>query len=63
MIIQEIVNINNRQLRHTYSSEAKYIKQVETDVVYDEAYDVLSRYFTYIETDTPIGQDLEKNFN
>ena len=61
MIIQEIVTINNRQLRHTYSSDAKYIKQIESDVIYDEAYDMLERNFNYIETDTPIEKFLDEN--
>ena len=61
MIIQEIITINNHQLRHTYSSDAKYIKQIETDVIYDEAYDILERNFNYIETDTPIETILDEN--
>lgn len=54
MIIQETVVINNKQFTHTYSSDLKYIKQVETDAIYNEAYDVPQRNFTYIETDTPL---------
>jgi len=61
MIIQEIITINNHQLRHTYSSDAKYIKQIETDVIYDEAYDILERNFNYIETDTPIETISDEN--
>ena len=51
MIIQELVTNNNKVLRHTYSSENKYIKQVETDAIYDEAFDSLKRDYHYIETD------------
>jgi len=57
MIIQEIVIINNRKLKRTYSSDLKYIKQVETGAILDEAYDVLTRNFTYIETDVPLSED------
>ena len=56
MIIQEIVNINETQLKHTYSSNNKYIKQTETGAIYNEAYDTLVRNFHYIETD----KDIEK---
>ncbi|MBQ7880218.1 MAG: hypothetical protein IJ358_00015 [Clostridia bacterium] len=57
MIIQEIVTVNNRQFKHTYSSDSKYIKQVETGAIYNEAYDSLKRNFTYIETDTTIKDE------
>ena len=54
MIIQETVVINNRTLKHTYSSENKYIKQVETDAIYDEAYDTLKHNYNYVELDQEI---------
>ena len=54
MIIQEIVNVNNIQLKHTYSSNNKYIKQVETGLIYNETYDTLISNFHYIETDKDI---------
>lgn len=57
MIIQEIVIINNEKFKHTYSSASKYIKQVETDAIYNEAYDVLKRDFNYIETDIPLAEE------
>ena len=56
MIIQEIVTVHNRQFKHTYSSEAKYIQQVETGAIYDEAYDTMARDFNYIETDAKIEE-------
>lgn len=63
MIIQEIVTINNRQFRHTYSSELKYIKQIETGAIYNEAYDMLQRNFTYSETDTLLEEeDIPESF-
>lgn len=60
MIIQEIVTSGNLTLRHTYSSNKKYIKQVETNAIYDEAYDVLERNFTYIELDETIPEENEE---
>ena len=64
MIIQEIVTINNRNLKHTYSSDNKYIKQIETDVIYTQVYDTLKRNYTYIETEQviqpePIDEEFE----
>lgn len=58
MIIQEIVIINNKTLKHTYSSDKKQIKQVETDAIYDEAYDTLKRNYHYIETSEYISEEL-----
>ena len=57
MLIQEIVNINNKTFKHTYSSDSKYIKQLETGVLYDHAYDLMQRNFNYIETDSIIPAD------
>ena len=61
MIIQEIVNINNNQLKHTYSSNNKYIKQTETGAIYNEAYDAMIRTFHYIETDKDIEKDVPQD--
>ena len=41
MIKQEKTIINNKELLHTYSDNNKYILQVETNVKYNEAYDVI----------------------
>ena len=57
MLIQEIVTINNRKFRRTYSSDLKYIQQVETGALFDEAYDIMTTNFTYIETDIPLSED------
>ena len=59
MIIQEIVVVKNLQLKHTYSSNNKYIKQVETDIVYSDAYDTLRTNYHYIETDEDIIPEIE----
>lgn len=61
MIIQEIVTLEHAQLKHTYSSNNKYIKQVETGALYSEAYDTLKRNFNYIETDQDIVDELQTN--
>ena len=58
MIIQEIVVINTRTLKHTYSSENKYIKQLETGAIYDEAYDTLKYNYNYVELDKEIEKEI-----
>ena len=50
MLKQEKITINNKELLHTYSDNNKYILQVETNVKYDEAYDVIPCKYTYKET-------------
>ena len=54
MIKQEKVKIGNREFLHTYSDSNKYILQVETNVEYNEAYDVIPCKYTYIETEEEI---------
>ena len=54
MIKQEKVTINNKELLHTYSDSNKYILQVETNVEYNEAYDVVPCKYTYTETEEEI---------
>ena len=51
MLKQEKITINNKELLHTYSDNNKYILQVETNVEYNEAYDVIPRKYTYTETE------------
>lgn len=48
MIIKEIINDNT--IKH-YSDQFFTIRQIETGVIYDEAYDILPCQFTYEETD------------
>lgn len=50
MLKQEKIIINNKELLHTYSDNNKYILQVETNVKYNEAYDVIPCKYTYKET-------------
>ena len=54
MLKQEKITINNKELLHTYSDNNKYILQVETNVEYNEAYDVIPCKYTYIETEEEI---------
>lgn len=44
------------KLYRTYSDEGYYIKQIETDNVYDEAIDVENAPYTYIETEEKIEE-------
>ena len=54
MIKQEIVIINNKEFKHTYSKNNMYILQNETNTKYSEAYDVLPLRYTYKETNEVI---------
>ena len=54
MIKQERVKIGDRELLHTYSDSNKYILQVETSNIYNEAYDVIPCKYTYTETEEEI---------
>ena len=60
MIKQEKVTINNKELLHTYSDNNKYILQIETNVKYDEAYDVIPCKYTYKETKEEIVIEEER---
>ena len=56
MIVQERITCNNgvEQMK-TYSDEGYYIKQIETNVLYVEAYDNIPVAYTYEETDELIN--------
>ena len=60
MLKQEKITINNKELLHTYSDNNKYILQVETNVKYDEAYDVIPCEYTYKETKEEIVIEEER---
>lgn len=55
MIVQEILNINGRELIKTYSDSGKYIIQNETGIEYTEAIDVPNKY-TYRESEKDIEE-------
>ena len=57
MLKQEKIIINNKELLHTYSDNNKYILQVETNVKYDEAYDIIPCKYTYKETKEEIIEE------
>ena len=57
MIIQEEKAFGSRKLLHTYSDKGFYILQVETNVKYDEAYDVIPCRYTYVETEEEIERE------
>lgn len=46
-------------LYRTYSDENFRIRQIQTDVLYDEAIDVEDSIYTYEETDIPIENEAE----
>ena len=61
MLKQEKITINNKELLHTYSDNNKYILQVETNVKYDEAYDIIPCKYTYKETNEEIVDETKDN--
>lgn len=61
MIKQEVIEINNKQFKKTYSSEGYYILQVETGNEYDIAIDILEAKYTYKETDKKIEEEENDN--
>ena len=60
MIKQEKTIINNKELLHIYSDNNKYILQVETNVKYNEAYDIIPCKYTYKETEEEIVIEEER---
>lgn len=57
MLKQGKIIINNKELLHTYSDSNKYILQVETNVKYGEAYDIIPCRYTYKETEETIEEE------
>lgn len=56
MIIEQIFDENH--VRH-YSDNNMKIRQIETNIIYDDAVDVTPCRYTYEETDEPIENDEE----
>ena len=52
MIIVELVDNETRERR--YSDKNVMIRQVETDILYEDAVDVIPCKYTYEESDVPI---------
>lgn len=46
---------NGDRIRH-YSDEGHKIRQIETDIIYDDVVDVVPCKWTYEETDIPIEE-------
>lgn len=61
MLKQEIITINDRQLRRTYSDENKVIRKIGTTEEYAEAIDLLTSTYTYEETDKYIEDEEVEN--
>ena len=59
MLIKEfyIKRKDGVNLYRTYSDENFKIRQIETDILYDEAIDVEDSNYTYEETDIPIEEE------
>lgn len=57
MIIQEIITIDDKQFKHTFSDSNLYIKKEGTEEIYTEAFDLPNSTFTYIETDKQVPHE------
>ena len=57
MLKYEIITCKNgMQQQHTYSDSGFMIRQIETDMLYNEAYDNIPVQYSYEETDIPIEE-------
>lgn len=65
MLIKEfyIKRKDGVNLYRTYSDKNYKIKQIETDVLYDEAIDVEDSTYTYEETNIPIEEEVKYEEN
>jgi hypothetical protein len=57
MIVQEIVTIQDKQFKHTFSDANYYIQKEGTEEIYAEAFDVMASTATYVETDKQIPHE------
>ena len=57
MIVQEIVTIDDKQFKHTFSDANYYIQKEGTEEIYAEAFDVMASTATYVETDKQIPHE------
>ena len=59
MVVTEVVIINNKEFKHTYSD--KGMKIMRENVLYDEAYDPVGfEDRVYKETDKAVGEEEEE---
>lgn len=56
---EEIICKNGIHQIHTYSDNNCYIRQIETNLLYIEAYDNKPVRYTYEETDIPLEPEPE----
>lgn len=54
MIVQEIKTYQNKTYKYTYSDSKKYLLQVETGKLYEDALDELDSSYTYEESNIKI---------
>lgn len=59
MLVKETVIINGKEFIHHYSDANKYIKQVRTGHLYDDAYDPTNVRYVYKETEIEIEKEAE----
>ena len=59
MIVTEMIKLNNRDFKKTYSDENFYIQKVGTEEIYSEAIDIPTANYEYIETDKKIEDNSE----
>lgn len=60
MISTELITIDERKLKRTWSDCHMMIQKDGTDEIYSEAIDVENSGFTYTETDIPIEGDTDE---
>lgn len=60
MISTELITIDERKLKRTWSDCHMMIQKDGTDEIYSEAIDVEGSGFTYTETDIPIEGDIDE---
>ena len=61
MVKSDIIDINGKQYRKTYSDSGYYIER--DGMRFSEAIDFLGAYFVYTETNIKIEDDTEQNTN
>jgi len=54
MIKTEIIEINGKTFKKTYSDNNKYIKKLESNEEYSDAIDIIDSNYKYIETDKEV---------
>lgn len=63
MIKTEEVILNDKTFIKTYSDEEVYIRKVDTDEIYSEAFDLPTTNYTYEETEEKIVKETNPEQN